>query len=96
MIREKTIARKQICLAISENDFETARILMSDICTDETFRRKSWSDDETEFLMNHVEALGLDEACKVVGKKLDRTTLSANKKYHSEMRKARKGLMMCQ
>lgn len=98
MIREKSIARKQICLAISENDFETARSIMASICKDETFTRgKKWTNEETEFLMHHVQAVGLDEACKVVGKKLNRTSLAVNKKYHSEIRKLKgKGLLVCQ
>ena len=87
MIREKSLIRKQICLAINKNDFETARNMMSTICAEEVFRRRNWSEDDTEYLMQHVSSLGYDEAIKRVAKKLKRTQLSAKKKYASEIRK---------
>ena len=100
MIKEKTILRKQVCLAISDNDFETARNIMSTLCNDEVFTRRNWNDNETEYLMNHVEAIGYEKAIKRVAKKLDRTRLSASKKYHSEIKrlkeKAEKGVKTCQ
>ena len=79
--------RKQICLAINKNDYETARNMMSTICNDEVFTRRNWSNEETEYLMQHVASLGYDEAIKRVGKKLNRTQLSVKKKYANEMRK---------
>ena len=90
MIKEKTILRKQVCLAISDNDFETARNIMSTLCNDEIFTRRNWSNEETEYLMQHVEAIGYDEAIKRVAKKLKRTQLAVKKKYASEMRKLNK------
>lgn len=100
MIREKSILRKRICSAINEEDFETAHQIMSVICKDEQFTRRKWLADETEYLMHHVDALGLEKACKVVGKKLNRARLSVSKKYHSELKRlkeeAEKGLKMCQ
>ena len=87
MIREKSILRKQICVAINLNDYETARNMMSTICKDEIFTRRNWSNEETEYLMQHVEAIGYKEAIKRVAEKLGRTQLSAKKKYHSEIKK---------
>lgn len=92
MIKEKSILRKQICLALSENDFETARNIMSKICADQVFVKQSkWSKDEAEFLMHHVSALGVEKGCKAVAKKLDRTLLSVKKKYAFEMKKRLEG-----
>ena len=87
MIREKSLIRKQICLAANQDDYETARNMMSTICTDEVFTRRNWSNEETEYLMQHVKAIGYDEAIKRVAKKLNRTQLSVKKKYASEIRK---------
>lgn len=99
MLREKSLIRKQICLAANQDDFNTAQILMSSICNDEVFTRRNWTIDETEYLMQHVASLGYDEAIKRVSKKLDRTRLSASKKYHSEIKrlkeKAEKGVKVC-
>ena len=61
--------------------------MMSTICKDEIFTRRNWSNDETEYLMHHVEAIGYKEAIKRVAEKLNRTVLSAKKKYHSEIKK---------
>ena len=90
MIREKSLIRKQICLAANQDDYKTARILMSSICTDEVFTRRNWSNEETEYLMQHVKAIGYDEAIKRVAKKLNRTQLNVKKKYANEMRKLNK------
>ena len=96
MIREKSILRKQICVAINLNDYETARNMMSTICKDEIFTRRNWSNEETEYLMQHVEAIGYKEAIKRVAEKLGRTQLSAKKKYHSEIKKMNeKELVTC-
>jgi len=90
LIREKSLIRKQICLAANQEDYETARVLMSSICTDEVFTRRNWNDNETEYLMQHVASLGYDEAIKRVAKKLNRTQLSVKKKHANEMRKLNK------
>ena len=90
MIREKSLIRKQICLAANQDDYKTARILMSSICNDEIFTRRNWNDNDTEYLMNHIQAIGYDEAIKRVAKKLGRTQLSVKKKYANEMRKLNK------
>lgn len=96
MIREKSILRKEICSALNLDDYETARSIMMSICKDEDFaRRKNWTHGETEFLMHHVESLGLEKACKVVAKKINRTVLGVKKKYHSEIRKLEKELITC-
>ena len=96
MIREKSLIRKQICLAANQDDYKTARILMSSICNDEVFSRRNWNDNETEYLMNHVEAIGYEKAIKRVAKKLNRTQLSAKKKYANEIRKLKgKGSVTC-
>jgi len=87
LIKEKTILRKQVCLAISDNDFETARNIMSTLCNDEVFTRRNWNDNETEYLMQHVEAMGYDEAIKRVAKKLNRTQLSVKKKHANEIKR---------
>jgi len=87
LIREKSLLRKQICVAINQNDYEAARNMMSTICKDEVFTRRNWSEDDTEYLMQHVASLGYDEAIKRVGKKLNRNQLSVKKKYAREMRK---------
>ena len=93
MIREKSLIRKQICLAANQDDYKTARILMSSICKDEIFTRRNWSNEDTEYLMQHVKAIGYDEAIKRVAKKLNRTQLSVKKKHASEIRK---GVKLCQ
>ena len=96
MIREKSILRKQICVAINLNEYERARNMMSTICKDEIFTRRNWSNEETEYLMHHVEAIGYEKAIKIVAEKLGRTQLSAKKKYHSEMKKMNeKELITC-
>ena len=96
MIREKSLIRKRICLAANRNDYETAQILMSSICKDEVFSRRNWNDNETEYLMQHVEILGYDEAIKRVGKKLNRTQLSVKKKYANEIKRMKgKELVTC-
>jgi len=96
LIREKSLIRKQICVAINQNDFNTAQILMSSICTDEVFRRRNWSEDDTEYLMQHVASLGCDEAIKRVAKKLNITQLSVEKKYAREIKKMKeKGSVTC-
>ena len=87
MIREKSLLRKQICVAINLNEYERARSIMTSICNDEIFTRRNWSNEETEYLMHHVEAIGYKEAIKRVAEKLGRTQLSAKKKYHSEIKK---------
>jgi len=96
LIREKSLIRKQICVAINQNDYETARSMMTSICNDEIFTRRNWSNEETEYLMQHVASLGYDEAIKRVAEKLGRTQLSAKKKYHSEIKKMNeKELVTC-
>ena len=60
---------------------------MSSICNDEVFTRRNWNDNETEYLMNHIQAIGYDEAIKRVAKKLNRTQLSVKKKYDREIKK---------
>ena len=87
MIREKSLLRKQICVAINQNDYETARNIMNTICKNEQFTRRKWLKDEAEFLMHHVEALGFEKACKVVAKKFNRTVLGTKKKYRNEIKK---------
>ena len=96
MIREKSLIRKQICVAINLNEYERARNMMSIICKNEIFTRRNWSNEETEYLMNHVKAIGYDEAIKRVAEKLNRTQLSAKKKYHNEIKKMKeKELVTC-
>ena len=96
MIREKSLLRKQICVAINLNDYERARNIMSTICKDEIFTRRNWSNEETEYLMQHVKAIGYDKAIKKVAKKLGRTQLSVKKKYYNEIKKMKeKGLVTC-
>lgn len=97
MIREKEFLRKQVYVALNQEDFETARSIMSKICADQEFPRQNrWTEDEVEFLMHHVSALGVERGCKVVAKKLDRTVLGVRKKYGNELKKAKqKGLVVC-
>jgi len=96
LIREKSLIRKQICVAINQNDFNTAQILMSSICKDEIFTRRNWSNEDTEYLMQHVKAIGYDEAIKRVAKKLKKTQLSVEKKYAREIKKVKeKGAVTC-
>jgi len=90
LIREKSLLRKQICVAINLNDYETARKLMDTLCEDNKPLRKRWYDEDTEYLMQHVEELGCKKAIKVVAKKLDRTILNVKEKYDREMRKRAK------
>jgi len=90
LIREKSLLRKQICVAINQNDFETARNIMSTICNDEIFTRRNWSNEETEYLMNHIQAIGYKEAIKIVAKKLNRTQLAVKKKYANEIKRMKK------
>ena len=87
MIKEKSLLRKQICLAANQDDYKTARILMSSICKDEVFSRRNWNDNETEYLMNHIQAIGYDKAIKRVAKKLNRTQLNVKKKHANEIKK---------
>jgi len=87
LIREKSILRKRICVAINLNDYERARNMMSTICKDEIFTRRNWSNEETEYLMQHVKAIGYDKAIKRVAEKLGRTQLSAKKKYANEIKR---------
>ena len=60
---------------------------MSTICKNEIFTRRNWSNEETEYLMNHIQAIGYKEAIKRVAKKLGRTQLSVKKKYYNEIKK---------
>ena len=87
MIREKSLLRKQICVAINLNDYETARSIMTSICKNEIFTRRNWSNEETEYLMNHVKSIGYEKAIKRVAEKLGRTQLSAKKKHANEIKR---------
>ena len=96
MIREKSLIRKQICVAINLNEYERARNMMSTICNDEIFTRRNWSNEETEYLMNHIQAIGYKEVIKRVAEKLNRTQLAVKKKYANEIKRMKeKELVTC-
>ena len=90
MIREKSLLRKQICVAINLNEYERARSIMTSICNDEIFTRRNWSNEETEYLMNHIQAIGYKEAIKRVAEKLNRTQLAVKKKHANEIKRMKK------
>ena len=90
MIREKSLLRKQICVAINLNDYETARKLMDTLCEDNKPLRKRWYDEDVEYLMRHVEEHGYQKAIRIVAEKLGRKKLNVKGKYDREMRKRAK------
>ena len=90
MIREKSLLRKQICVAINLNDYETARKLMDTLCEDNKPLRKRWYDEDVKYLMRHVEEHGYQKAIRIVAEKLGRKKLNVKEKYDREMRKRAK------
>ena len=83
---DKTLIRKQICFALNQDNIEVARLLMSKLCKKSSGNR-NWTNDEKEFLIHHVNALGFEEGCKKVASKLDRAITSVKKQYSIEMKK---------
>ena len=76
----KTLIRKQICFALNQDNIEVARSLMSKLCKKSSGNR-NWTNEEKEFLIHHVNALGFEEGCKKVASKLDRAITSVKKQY---------------
>lgn len=84
MIREKSLIRKQITEAIDREDFATAQHYMQSICKDEKQKsQRRWTKDEEEYLLLHVESVGLNEACRIVAKKLERSREAVRAKYYA-------------
>lgn len=76
---------------MEQQDYATAQKYMNVICkTVKNPTQRRWTKDEEEFLMHHVNSLGLEKACEVVGKKLNRNKSAVRAKYYKILREEKR------